>query len=88
MAKKEASANPANSAKQDEPATFEAALEELEALTGRMEGGEVPLDETLQLYERGTFLVGFCQRTLDAAERRIEQIARTADNGVAVEPYE
>ena len=60
--------------KQPAPETFEAALEELEAIVGKMESGDVALDESLRLYERGTFLIGNCQDRLDTAEKQIQKL--------------
>ena len=84
MAKKATATSP----EQKPPETFEAALEELESITGRMEAGDVALDESLRLYERGTFLVGFCQKRLDAAERQIEVLGQSPDGKVKAEPYD
>jgi exodeoxyribonuclease VII small subunit len=51
--------------------TFEKALEELEALVGRMEDGKLPLEETLAAYQRGAELVKFCESKLSDAQARI-----------------
>ena len=51
---------------------FEAALEELEGLVERMEEGELSLEESLKTYERGIELSRACQKSLDAAEQRIQ----------------
>ena len=77
----------AKSAKQKEPASFEEGLRELEEITGRMEAG-VPLDESLQLYERGTFLARHCQHRLDAAEKQIETLSRSADGKLVATPQD
>ena len=53
---------------------FEQAMAELESLVGRMEQGEVPLEESLKAFERGRALVDRCKSILDDAERRIEQM--------------
>ena len=50
---------------------FERALDELEKLVERMEEGELSLEESLRLYERGMELSKACQKALDAAEKRI-----------------
>ena len=52
-------------------ADFERALDELEKLVQRMEEGELGLEESLKLYERGIELSKACQKALDAAEKRI-----------------
>ena len=51
---------------------FEAALEELEGLVERMEEGDLSLEESLKTYERGMELSRACQKSLDAAEQRIQ----------------
>ena len=62
----------ANPAPPDAPAlTFEKALEELEALVGRMEDGRLPLEESLAAYQRGAELVKFCESKLSDAQARI-----------------
>ena len=70
---------------QKRPETFEATLSELEQLVARMEGGQVSLDESLRLYERGTFLIRHCQERLDKAEEQIEQLTRGKDGRLAAE---
>ncbi len=52
--------------------TFEAALEQLEGTVSRLEGGDLPLEEALELFESGIELSRRCHATLDSAERRIE----------------
>lgn len=59
--------------------TFEAALGALEDVVRRLESGEVPLDESISLYERGENLRQHCQARLDAAQARIEKIVAGAD---------
>ncbi len=61
--------------KHKEPPSFEGALEELESIVERMEEGELSLDESLKLYERGMDLTRRCQKALDGAERRIRTLA-------------
>lgn len=53
------------------PASFEAALQELERLVQTLETGNLPLEDALAAYERGMALLRFCQETLAAAEQRI-----------------
>ncbi len=52
--------------------SFEGALEQLETTVGRLEEGELPLEEALALFEKGVVLSRQCTETLDAAEKRIE----------------
>lgn len=51
---------------------FEAALAELEQIVQNMEGGRLPLEESLAAYRRGSQLLQHCQQQLGAAERQIQ----------------
>jgi exodeoxyribonuclease VII small subunit len=51
---------------------FEAAIAELETIVRKLEEGDLPLETSLQLYERGVQLSRFCHSRLEEAERRIE----------------
>ena len=64
----------------DKPASFEAAQRELEQIVERLERGEVGLDETLALWQRGEELYRLCRERLDGAQGRIEELARGATN--------
>ncbi|MFT4172109.1 MAG: exodeoxyribonuclease VII small subunit [Rhodocyclaceae bacterium] len=59
------------------PMSFEAAIAELERIVHTMETGELPLEESLQNYQRGIALLRQCRGTLEAAEQRI----RVLENG-------
>jgi exodeoxyribonuclease VII small subunit len=63
---------------QAEP-TFEEAQAELEQIVERLEHGQAPLDEALKLWERGEELYAFCRSKLDAAEGKVEELARRAE---------
>ncbi|MDH4375539.1 MAG: exodeoxyribonuclease VII small subunit [Ramlibacter sp.] len=54
------------------PASYEAALEELEQLIGRIESGQMPLEQMLVGYERGAQLLAFCRSRLEAVENQIK----------------
>ena len=58
---------------------FESAIAELDAIVKQMEEGDLPLDKSLALYERGVTLSRYCQEQLAAAERRIEQLTERGD---------
>jgi exodeoxyribonuclease VII small subunit len=62
--------------------SFEDALKALEEVVRRLESGEVPLDDSITLYERGEALRKHCQARLDAAQERIERIV-TGPSGEA-----
>jgi exodeoxyribonuclease VII small subunit len=51
---------------------FEAAIAELEGIVKKLEEGDLPLESSLELYERGVQLSRFCHARLEEAERRIE----------------
>jgi exodeoxyribonuclease VII small subunit len=51
---------------------FESAIAELDAIARKLEAGDLPLEKSLELYERGVQLSRFCHSRLEAAERRIE----------------
>ncbi len=59
-----------------EPESFEAALAELEGVVQAMEAGKLPLERSLDAYERGMLLLRYCQQALDAAERKVQVLAR------------
>ncbi len=54
------------------PASFEAALSELETIVTAMEGGQLPLAESLVAYKRGAELLRYCQSTLKDAEQQVQ----------------
>jgi exodeoxyribonuclease VII small subunit len=54
------------------PPTFEAALAELEAIVAAMEGGQLPLKESLAAYRRGAELLTQCQASLKDAQQQVE----------------
>lgn len=62
---------------------FETALAELDALVKKLEEGDLPLEQSLGLYERGVQLSRFCHARLEDAERRIEILTERGDLKVA-----
>ncbi|MBU0891931.1 MAG: exodeoxyribonuclease VII small subunit [Gammaproteobacteria bacterium] len=63
---------PAKSALTAEPASYEAALEELEQLVAHIESGQLPLDQMLAGYQRGATLLAFCRQRLDTVQDQIK----------------
>ncbi|TMG98340.1 MAG: exodeoxyribonuclease VII small subunit [Betaproteobacteria bacterium] len=53
------------------PASFEAALAELEEIVASMESGQLPLQESLAAYKRGAELLAYCQAALKDAEQQV-----------------
>ena len=69
--------------------SFEDALRALEDVVRKLESGEVPLDDSISLYERGEQLRKHCQARLDAAQQRIERIVAGPDGTAAgVQPFD
>lgn len=54
--------------------SFEAAYAELETIIAKLEAGELPLEDSVTLFERGRLLSEHCQTLLDKAELRVNQI--------------
>jgi exodeoxyribonuclease VII small subunit len=69
-----------------EGGTFEQSLEELESIIGALDEGAQGLDDLVAKYERGMGLLVRCQRQLDTAQLRIEQITRRAEGGADLTP--
>ena len=59
--------------------TFERALKELESIVGRLERGDVELEESITIYERGEALKEHCDRLLKLAEAKVEKLTFSAD---------
>jgi exodeoxyribonuclease VII small subunit len=66
--------------------TFESALKELEDIVGRLEQGEVDLEDSIALYERGQALKAHCEKKLKAAEGRLEKIVQGGKGPEGIEP--
>jgi len=62
------------------PTTFEDAYRELGDIVDRLESGELSLDESVALYERGRTLVLACQKQLDTAELTIRRLSGAAED--------
>jgi exodeoxyribonuclease VII small subunit len=72
-----------------ETLTFEKALAELEQIVGRLERGDVPLAESIAIYERGEALKNHCAKLLGEAEARVEKIRLNTDGkAVGTEPLD
>jgi exodeoxyribonuclease VII small subunit len=72
---------------------FESAIAELEAIVKRLEDGDLPLEESLALFERGVQLSRFCHSKLEEAERRVELLTergevKPAPSSLGVDPGE
>ncbi len=68
--------------------SFEASLEALEKIVRELEQGDLPLEESLRLFENGVKLSRECQERLSQAERRIEILLRDAEGRPVASSYE
>ncbi len=65
--------------------TFEASLAELEEIVTKLEDGDLPLEASLELFEKGINLSRACRERLTNAERRIEILVKDADGDLRAE---
>jgi exodeoxyribonuclease VII small subunit len=66
--------------------SFETCLDELEKVVKELEGGDLSLERSLELFERGMSLSDTCRKQLEEAETRVEMLIRK-DGRLAAEPY-
>lgn len=67
--------------------SFEQSMERLEQIVRAMERGDVPLEESLKLFQEGTALVQSCGKLLDDAELQVKQITVSADGRPVEETF-
>ena len=65
---------------------FEDALDELEGIVGKLESGDVDLEESIAIYERGTLLKSHCEAKLAAAKAKVDKITLSSGGSVGTEP--
>lgn len=70
------------------PSDFEKSFQNLEKIVHRLESEELPLDESLQLFEEGIRLSRFCHQRLEEVEKKIELILADAKGQPVTEPFE
>lgn len=68
--------------------TFEASMARLEQIVRTMERGDVPLDESLKLFQEGTELVRNCEKLLDDAQLQVTKIMAAADGSPVEERFD
>jgi exodeoxyribonuclease VII small subunit len=66
--------------------SFEAALAELESIVGKLEKGDVELEQSIAIYERGAALKAHCEKKLREAELKVEKIVVGSGGSVSTEP--
>ena len=67
--------------------TFEECLARLEQIVAALESGNLPLEESLKVFEEGVALARHCGRYLEDAERRIEVLAKDDSGAVTTRPF-
>ncbi len=68
--------------------TYEQALQQLDALIVQLEKGDIPLDEAITAYERGSRLATHCAELLDRTEQRVNQLMVAGDGSLSERPLE
>lgn len=71
-----------------EKMSFEEAMAELEQVVGQLERGDVPLEQSIKLYERGAELKAHCETKLKSAEEKVEQIRVAEGRAAGTTPAE
>jgi exodeoxyribonuclease VII small subunit len=71
---------------EEAPLNFEAGLQQLEGIVKEMEGGDLPLERALELFEKGMKLSESCRKQLEEAETRVEMLIKRAGE-VTPEPF-
>lgn len=66
--------------------SFEASLDELEKVVKELEAGDLPLERSIELFERGMRLSDTCRKQLEEAETRVEMLVRK-EGKIAAEPF-
>jgi exodeoxyribonuclease VII small subunit len=67
--------------------TFEQAFQQLEKVVQQLESGELPLDQSLALFERGVVLAKLCESKLDEAEQKVSQLVGVGSEGPVLAPF-
>ncbi len=68
--------------------TFEDSLKKLETIVEHLEKGDLPLEESLKLFEQGVGLSATCKKELDAAEGKVQILIKQRDGSLKPEPFE
>lgn len=68
--------------------TFEDSLKKLETIVEQLEKGDLPLEDSLKLFEQGVGLSAACKQELDAAEGKIQTLVKQRDGSLKTEPFD
>jgi exodeoxyribonuclease VII small subunit len=66
---------------------FEDSLKKLETIVGRLEEGDLALEESIKLFEEGVSLSAACKQELDAAEGKVQVLLKQRDGSLKAEPF-
>lgn len=66
---------------------FEDAMKRLEEIVGDLEGGELPLEDSLKVFEEGMKLLTFCSDKLDEVEKRVDLLIKESDGRYVKKPF-
>jgi exodeoxyribonuclease VII small subunit len=72
--------------KNTQPKSFENALSELESLVSQMEAGQLPLEQAVAAYQRGSELLHYCQKTLVTAEQQVRILSENNTLQAYIDP--
>jgi exodeoxyribonuclease VII small subunit len=67
---------------------FEDALKKLEKIVSKLEDGDIPLEESLRLFEEGIRLSRFCNQKLDEAEKKVEILLKNREGNLKPQPFD
>ena len=68
-------------------ASFEESLKQLETIIGKLEKGDLPLEESVRLFEEGIRLSNACKTDIEAAEGKVQILLKQKDGGMKAEPF-
>lgn len=68
-------------------ATFEESLKKLETIVDQLEKGELPLEQSLKLFEEGVSLSAVCKQEIDTAEGKVQMLIKQRDGSVKTAPF-
>jgi len=68
-------------------ASFEDSLKKLENIVEHLEQGDLPLEESIKLFEQGVGLSAACKQELDAAEGKVQMLVKQRDGSQKLEPF-
>lgn len=67
--------------------SFEESLKQLEAIVEKLEKGDLPLEDSLKLFEEGVGLSAACKKELDTAEGKVQILVKQRDGSLQAEPF-